>query len=221
MIEKPMLFSSPMVKAILAGTKTQTRRVINDANSKCTAKISELDFNTFIEDSLFEPYYLKIARTSDETTHRLFPRKQIGDLVWVRETVSYFRQAGGSLQREKTKYKADEKWDGNELIKWTPSIHMPKDAARIWLQITDLRVERLRHITEKDSIKEGVSRYPKSPIYGYKNYLDNDGFCLTAKVSFQTLWEKINGKESWDENPWVWKIEFKVVSTTGRENVKA
>lgn len=99
-----------------------------------------------------------------------------------------------------------------------PSIHMPKEAARIWLQVEDVRVERLHDISENDAINEGIDRRlePSAPNgIHYKHYL-KDKWGPSPKHSFETLWHSINGKESWDNNPWVWVISFKVLSTTGR-----
>jgi hypothetical protein len=102
---------------------------------------------------------------------------------------------------------------------------MPKTAARLWLQITGIRVERLQTITEDDAKAEGVERWIEErmrskPEY-YKIYYREPGdidshYCSTAQCSFETLWRSINGPESWDANPYVWVIEFKVISKTGK-----
>lgn len=99
-----------------------------------------------------------------------------------------------------------------------PSIHMPKEAARIWLQVEDVRVERLQDISADDAIKEGIDRLsePSAPNGTlYKHYL-KDKWGPSPKHSFETLWHSITGQESWNNNPWVWVISFKVLSTTGR-----
>ena len=95
---------------------------------------------------------------------------------------------------------------------------MPKAAARIWLRITDVRAERLQNISEEDAISEGIERNPKAPkeiMVCYKSYISND-YNVYPCVSFSTLWQLINGRESWDQNPWVWVVSFEVVSKTGK-----
>ncbi|MOA26207.1 hypothetical protein D3C78_1469830 [compost metagenome] len=108
--------------------------------------------------------------------------------------------------------------------KWRPSIHMPKKASRVWLQITNIRVERLQDVSEYDANAEGVLAYGDGY---YKNYFTQKGLrevdgvqCLLARGSFQSLWASINGMDSWETNPWVWVIEFKVLSTTGKTKSK-
>ncbi len=92
--------------------------------------------------------------------------------------------------------------------KWRPSIHMPRWASRITLEITAVRVERLQAISEADAIAEGVEQY-KSGYF--KAYNCKEGFCTTAFVSFMSLWSQINSPGSWDANPWVWVVEFRRV----------
>jgi hypothetical protein len=175
MKEYPILFSTPMVQAILEGRKTQTRRVIQPQpkvinkhdfkwKNLCYSGMTEIHGGTF---RLQNPYG--------------WP----GDLLWVRETFQI-------IPPNSIFYKADKE---NKVKKgWKPSIHMPKEAARIWLQIKDVRVERLQQISYADAKAEGVE-YPHN---------------------FYDLWLKINGPLSWDANPWVWVVEFEVVSTTGK-----
>lgn len=146
------------------------------------------------------------------------PYGQPGDILWVRESWClktpygpedyYFGYKAGDTG---VMIKASEKYDYKSPDVYFPSIHMPKEACRIKLLVKSVRVERLQDITEQDAIAEGVSRYPKSPIYGYKNYQDSDGYFLTAKESFKSLWQSINGPDSWDANPWVWVVEFERV----------
>lgn len=164
-----------MVQAILAGRKTQTRRILKQQD----IRIHSIE-----------------GWPASSTGEVKCPYGQVGDVLWVRETwdfgYPYAYKADGALP----------------ITKWRPSIHMPKAACRLFLRITNVRVERLQDISEEDAIAEGVSRYPKSPIYGYKNYLHEDMYCLTAVDSFRTLWHSINGEQSWNDNPWVWVVEF-------------
>ena len=210
MKEIPMLFSNEMVQALLAGRKTMTRRVIKqaigwDAVWKPT-KIKEEHLDGI-------PRYEMRVGTQYSLPWFKCPYGQVGDILWVRESVSYFRQADGRIQREKTKYKADEKWNGNKLIKWKPSIHMPKEACRLKLKITNIRVERLTDITEKDAIAEGVEQ-KFSHLFNewrFKDYANVKDDWRSAVSSFQSLWASINGIDAWDEDPWVWVIEFERV----------
>lgn len=153
------------------------------------------------------------------------PHGQPGDILWVRETYSIFRQGGGTLQREKTKYRADETWDGNKLIKWIPSIFMPKDVARIWLRVADVRREGLQEITERGARAEGVEPLELVKTYNglqaYKNYTrGNAHYHTNALDSFRGLWNSINEKRlmGWNKNPWVWVYQFEVISTTGKKS---
>lgn len=133
---------------------------------------------------------------------------QKGDIFWVRETFCKSLDVPGEYY-----YKASnpevctEDCDGSP---WKPSIHMPKDAARIWLKRTGTRIERLGDISEEDAIAEGIHREWDGTAYWYKNYLDTfpSNFKGVPKRSFQSLWNSINGPESWDANPWVWVLEF-------------
>ena len=181
MKEAGMLFTSPMVRAILEGRKTQTRRVIN----------------------------------------RAYPYGQPGDRIYVRETFSQHPEWGQlAFRADGEEFEDADGWLWEP--KWIPSIHMPKDIARIWLEITGVRVERLQDISEADALAEGISGYPFRPDDGWPictgyTHLPDDGACglwPTAKEAFSKLWTSTGG--DWDANPWVWAIDFKVLSTTGR-----
>jgi hypothetical protein len=106
--------------------------------------------------------------------------------------------------------------DGSEkFIPWRPSIHMNKEYARIWSRVTDVRVGRLQDISEEDAKAEGVEIITGG-AFPYKHYGSSTASCANAIASFESLWREINGDESWDTNPWVWAINFKVLSTTGK-----
>lgn len=203
MKERPILFSGEMVRAILAGQKTMTRRVVR--------------FN----DSHRIQLHGKQWHIEDTDVVNRCPFGIPGDRLWVRETFVL-------TQFDKPVYKADSTdkdgyfWSSIAAdpkgVKWRPSIFMPRWASRITLEITNVRVERLDEITDDDAIKEGVERVGKtrdgfSPLY--KNYFV-DCPDRSAKYSFSTLWRKINGKKyPWESNPWVWVIEFKKISPAG------
>lgn len=228
MTERGMIFNAEMVRAILDGRKTQTRRPVKfpvlDKNLGCELSGNEL------AGELSAGNYLNSA----------FGKP--GDRVWVRETwgvVSHELDEDGRIQpwtptRPATAihempfgngyysghaiYAADGDFtwgddDGYEDGRscWKPSIHMPKAASRILLEITDVRVERLNAISEEDATAEGVppagSLLPDYP----GTFLTPKGDFATAKVAFQRLWESIYGEESWKANSWVWVISFKRV----------
>lgn len=203
MKEIPMLFSTPMVVAELDGRKTMTRRMkglelVNMAPDK---------WSSIEVDSPFKPIDIFWFEGDDERIAVRCPYGQPGDLIYVRET---WAPAWNQVL-----YKANERYGKYEGQKWKPSIHMPKEAARIWLQVTSIKVERLKDITEEDAKAEGVEKIDES-IFCWKHYGGKYAGCSNAKTSFQSLWQSINGDESWQANPWVWVVSFKVLSTTGK-----
>ncbi|WP_421801785.1 hypothetical protein [Flagellimonas sp.] len=202
---RPILFSTDMVKAILDGRKTQTRRIV-----KPTKKGSSI-------------YYSKDNKSMMEYRegwggHKLKPKALIEDVFWVRE--SFFHNWFEEQLDDYPKYcyKADfpieyehdgEKYSVDDF-KWKPSIHMPKEACRLFLKVTNVRVERLQGICEKDTIAEGIQ-----PFYsGYLAYGDKSEeaklYGVDPKDSFELLWTMINGKKSWKDNPWVWVYDFEI-----------
>lgn len=222
--EIPILFSTPMVQAILQGRKTMTRRIVKFPKD-FTGKV----FNN-------APYGLKYSSSLYGDTVQRLAYALPGDILWVRETWSpkYVKGALSGFQYNYPHicpwtYLADDPKAKAYGVgeSWKPSIHMPKDACRIWLEVTAVRAERLHDITEEDAISEGIEWYVDEFNYRhFKDYLaDASGYghpdhdyptVSTAVTSFSTLWQKLNGKESLQLNPWVWVISFKVLSTTGR-----
>lgn len=183
--EIPILFSTPMVQAILEGRKIMTRRIVKfpkDYDGK----------------AVFNNGHFGLKYSSNEfngCVHRLGPKWDAGDIIWVRESWKANEIPIGWPYH----YKAlNDTFTHPENEKWKPSIHMPKAACRIWLEVTDVRVERLQDITEEDAKAEGAEKaydvYPEMARY---------------KLGFCRLWQSINGPESWDANPWVWVISFK------------
>lgn len=220
MKERPILFSAPMVSAILEGRKTQTRRVINPQPEGKTLQ-SNLDGKWL--NKKFNG--LLLPKIEDLPIH--CPYGKIGDRLWVRETwstvnlygeIALAYKADGEVTRvvenesfqdedglinyddprlEKYSFAAwaDDLLEGKEG-NWKPSIHMPRWVSRILLEITNVHVEQLQDISESDCLKEGVG----SPIL-------RD----CKKPKFMQLWESINGTGSWNKNPWVWVVEFKII----------
>jgi hypothetical protein len=187
---KPILFSTPMVKAILRGEKTQTRRIVKYSKNITDPKIG---FSSFTDNDQFE---VRGVHENGQYGSSLFKMKyKVGDILWVRETWQHTRCLNINHEDENYGfvYKADEQpWEDYEGWTWKPSIFMPKDACRIFLNVTKIRIERLQDITDSDIVKEGAAAFG----------------CCTKRLNWQILWKKINGVESWKENPWVFVYEF-------------
>jgi len=197
--ERGMLFSAPMVHALLAGTKTQTRRAIKSG----FYQIDERD------DGTLWPWRHDGAG-GDEWLR--CPYGQPGDKLWVREAFSgpHCMEKTSELpamppgqwpQESAIWYWADGEPDYGDWTRPRPSIHMPRWASRITLEIKGIRVERLQDVSDADALAEGVDRTNTS-IGGY------------ATERYRLLWESINGAGSWDANPWVWVIEFSPTPAT-------
>jgi len=205
--ERPILFSAPMVRALLDGSKTQTRRALK---VRCQ-EIGERD------DGSRWPWSEHPDNAGDHW--HACPYGQPGDRLWVRETFSDIYGAGGDEVRRKQEvmYRANGETDPYVIGgRWTPSIHMPRWASRILLEIVSVRVERLQEISADDCRAEGVEShevrqfmlYGASPAERAAIYRD------AAVGPYRGLWERINGGGSWDVNPWVWVVEFKRVAAT-------
>lgn len=195
MIKRGMIFNAEMVRAILDGRKTQTRRIVKlQPDEDGLAKVTN---GPWVDTS--------------ERNYRC-PFGDVGDRIWVRET---WAEAGASAPNLKL-YRANypehlpshyENVPPANEIRWTPSIHMPRWASRILLETTDVRVERLNAISEHDAQAEGVAKLRGGFWQHYQPGWTQHQ--LSARGSFVTLWKSIYGEESWNSNPWVWVIEFK------------
>lgn len=217
---KPILFNTEMVKAILEGRKTVTRRLVKQQPEGRLA---------FAPQEGCWPGYFSI----EGTPKVIKPPYKPGDILYVRE--AYYKDAGRYMYR--ADYSDGEKFyaGGKEVsIKWHPSTHMPKAAARIFLRVTDVGAERLKCISEKDALNEGVAdEWPMNPVYcphckgeglvGTYNpvslgYMDVQcPFCKKAVVRFSNLWDSTIKKSGfqfyrWNANPWVWVIRFERIS---------
>src|SRR5690606_23485655 len=206
---KPILFSTPMVQAILEGRKTQTRQIVKTTEGeyffcectdvdcrKCIAKTGEPCYWMNDEHTL-----CSACRGLDNMESANYQR---GDILWVRET---WREGLYSKYSYITDY--PERIISRLYNKgiWKPPIHMPKAAARIFLEVTDVRVERLQDISNDDVIAEGIKVIDKDEAY-----LDYEGYpepFAEPRGSFFSLWTSINGQASTDANPWFWVYEFK------------
>ena len=206
MKERPVLFSATMVRAILDGRKTQTRRIIKQqpyidemGNFCWNGENFGQDFNGPCIQAIASPI------PSSKTKRVRCPYGKPGDRLWVRETFNH--------DGEKYIYAADlnelgvQKW----AAQWKPSIHMPRIASRILLEITGVRVERLQDISEEDAIAEGCIKFPFEDDHAYTFYDDDKTGHATHTGAYRKLWESINGSGSWDLNPFVWVVEFKTL----------
>lgn len=217
MAERPILMNAEKVRAVLAGTKTQTRRPIKPHRGDDEFVL--VDENS---DGSWWPWRSDDGESqmlSDGTEHRFdFPFGKPGDTLWVRETfmhepADYCWEASVSIPSRpaSTAYRADfpasKAGEG-----WTPSIHMPRSLSRITLEITDIRVERLQSINEEDAMAEGVERDSD----GWRDYLmPHTQCCNTARASFLTLIESIY-PGAWDRNEWQWVISFRRIDARNK-----
>lgn len=196
MKERPILFSGPMVRAILEGRKTKTRRAIKPQPGGShweRHEKHELLVNTLYSSAGYCVRFQHILKgiNREDPQWRTSPYGAPGDRLWVRETFALHHSFPDEVF-----YRADKEISGQ---KWKPSIFMPRWASRITLRITDIRVERLRDISENDAAAEGAK-------------YEETGF--SARVCFVDLWQQINGKRpgcSWNDNPWVWVVEFEKI----------
>jgi hypothetical protein len=203
---KPILFSTDMVKSIINGIKTKTRRTkgLEDLlESKYVYQgIPDGLSNTHVFARMWKGHWV-------ETIHKFCPYGNVGDILWVRETFREIEQDYGEPRYE---YKSIEKINLSD--KWKPSIFMPKKACIIFLQIKSVTVERLQDISESDAIAEGIEMtwiHNDIKQCMFKNYINHGRGSLYPIESFKSLWESINGKGSIDSNPWVWVIEFEKI----------
>jgi len=225
MSEKPILFSGEMVRAILEGRKTQTRRVIKPQPFFNEFAIGTYHPTIIDKQGEYAPgeAVFGIWELHDGGWAIKCPYGQIGDQLWVRETFAaaiennYLKPS--DLEGLYIYYKANtgNDWErqstGEVLGQWRPSIHMPRWASRIQIEIKNMSVERVQDVSEEDAVKEGV--LSAQGIQDYKTKpLSFAAGRTTPKDAFSELWDSINEKRgfSWDSNPWVWVLEFEVIS---------
>ena len=208
MKERGVVFNDDMVRAILEGRKTQTRRPVKNVRADNCLVIRK---PTKKRNGVY-------THVMDAPKHGLCPFGNVGDRIWVRETFNAFWldndviqeiKDGVSLASELCDYKADYSDSSKPAEGWTPSIHMPRWASRILLEITDVRVERLHDMSEADAKAEGASPAtykitPPEAVY---------------RVGFGDIWRSIYGQDNWLSNPWVWVIEFeRIQGATSERN---
>lgn len=223
MSEKSILFSTEMIQSILKLTKTKTRRLNG---------LKEINENTdqweFVQFSFTVESRLKAIFRDNESNLKFIKCPwEVGDTLWVRETWTkiYHVDESGYTHYDMSEiyYLADgtpdiEMVDGDGFlledsrIKWKPSIHMPRSEARLFLKVTNIRVERLNEITEEDARAEGIVSYWAEPHKDVPPFTGVD-LCSTRRKAFSELWDKLYSKRGygWDLNPWVWVIEFEKI----------
>lgn len=197
MTVRPILMSAPMVRAIIDGSKTQTRRVASKL-------VRHPDLG-----NLYTPGALVLEGEPQHVIERACPYGRPGDRLWVREAWAPHPQDPCTVFYRAT-VEAETGfpvWSGP----WRPSIHMPRRASRITLEITGVRVERLQDISEVDARAEGIDYDPgEGGVFHVRSLA---GCCSdTAAGSYRKLWEQINGPESWASNPWVWAVDFRRIA---------
>lgn len=244
---KPILFNTEMVRAILEGRKTVTRRVVKLKGYTVTGIPSW-------NDGMHGVFWFGVVQKGQPSTAKtatcrtIDPPYQVGDTMWVRETwikdvEKYFYRAdfdsdfldpcetlSGGYPPDCVYRRCDGCMRGQQRIRWHPSIHMPKEAARLFLRVTGVRVERLQNITEEGALAEGVpDEWPMDPVYcpyckgeglvgavhpASLGYMEVDcPECAKATSRFSNLWySTIKPADrplyGWEANPWVWVIQF-------------
>ena len=260
MKERPIIFSAPMVHAILEGRKTQTRRIIKESFNGCFTNGGPHPCPN--EPILMYPGEIIPGPMpgqpdivlDNESVEAIFhcstldsvakcPYGAKGDRLWVRESHAENLGIGWLYKADATEDDSGERdgwWVGDEFfqnVKWKPSIHMPRKASRITLEVLDIRVERLQDISEKDAKAEGMfftdygrqcyhgggppkdvgncpapeHTHTQRPGWFWKKTERHTQCLLTARSAFGNIWQSIHGPDSWNQNPWVWVVEFKRV----------
>ncbi len=193
MADKPILMNGAMVRATLAGTKTQTRRIAK-AITEETCYVGLEGHEGFVP-----------VRDDGRETPILCPYGVGGNRLWVRETWAPLDEMAMTFKEpDKIFYRADDETKYESDLTWRPSIHMPRWASRITLEITGIRLELLNDISDKDCFAEGIQSVVDAGRRG------GDG---SVRGEFRALWDSINGKKcQWSSNPFVWVVEFKVAT---------
>jgi hypothetical protein len=208
--ERPILFSAPMVRALLEGRKTVTRRTIKP---KLTNRFDEPRGEADVDAG----YPFVECEDGYVSAINFCPYGKPGDRLWVRET---FNRTNPGGEAGVYYYRADGKFPkcigGGKFTgveSWKPSIHMPRVASRILLEVVAVRVEQLQDISEEQSVAEGCQALDGCKWHTFEEAAA--GVPMhdhTALDAFEVLWERINGEESWASDPWVWVVEFKQVT---------
>lgn len=198
-VVRPILFSGPMVRALVDGRKTQTRRIVKGQAANWLA-------------DRFSPEFTALPG------NRLCPYGEVGDLLYVRETWRTESRRDDQKPSEiptsaLVSFDADYTCEPNDGCrgKTRVSIHMPRWASRLTLEITGVRIERLNDISEADALAEGIMFVEPTMDDDAEYQFEEGGDIFSSAVeAYRYLWAKINGPDSWDANPWVWAVSFVV-----------
>ena len=211
--ERPILFATPLIPRLLDGSKTQTRRIVKPQPNKATVKMfPAASGEHWIEQLPIDMRVLGRGTATISGQSIRCPFGAVGDRLWVRETF-WVRNRGNTFAGTSIDYKdggskqlpSRPKGRG-KLCCWRPSIHMPRWASRIDLEITEVRVERVNDISREDALAEGV---PTEPYEGKVNGEPATIYPIDPVYQFCLLWSKIHGIGSWKLNPWVWVLSFR------------
>lgn len=225
---KPILFNTEMVRAILDGRKTVTRRVVK---LDIREQFKDIDLKSCDADTYGKNSYCLYKRGGpvgcwNEISYPFKPKYKIGDILYIRETWNQLCRVDKDGYTNYNDlfyvYKADKKqpdlYDADGFCleeskrKWKPSIHMPKEAARLFLRVTDVRVEKLQDITTYGCINEGALTLEEYHEYDYDPFQPIASFILFSDLWNSTVDKKELDKYGWDANPWVFVYEFEVIS---------
>lgn len=205
MKERPILFNTDMVRAILDGRKTQTRRPCRDQTPSTYEYVE--DMKTWPEGKELYTGWVKVIDKVGLKIPSKCPYGVVGDRLWVRET--FWQSSYGEFFYRADHPDSDIRAHGG----WKPSIHMPRYACRTVLEITDIRVERIQDISEADAKAEGMLYLDGLGVghSGYRHSINHEYVYDTARAAFRILWNSVYEKRGygWDKNPWVWVVEFK------------
>ncbi len=235
MTDYPMIYSAPMVRALQAGIKTQTRRIITPGNSLFNGgrwsafhKRQEWDWKGAWVDGGPSPMgnpgpYLKLRWLAgdddfEDTVHRIYPVIQPGDRIWVKEAWRTepknddLPPSGLDPATAAVWFDASSDWrSGDKNPRYRSARFMPRWSSRITLTVTDVRVQRLQDIIEDDAKAEGVESGQTSRGLMWKAYDESPNCWVdTARISFTRLWNSIHGPDAWARNAWVWAYSFSV-----------
>ena len=217
-LERPIIFSGPMVRAILAGRKSQTRRVMTERHIHGKQRLTAADVQTIGEfraapDGTLGAYLKRFPGVSLGEVR--CPHGVPGDRLWVRETFDCFAGDQFELAKQRrTIYRADPEAAPKASGRWCSPRFMPRWASRLTLEVTEVRVQRLQEISEEDAIVEGVGPVTLKPLDMYPKWMHAkllaSGPPRPQRIAFIELWDSINGKRApWADNPWVWCISFR------------
>jgi len=209
MKERPILFSGPMVRALLDGNKTQTRRALRGF---CPPNRPEYDSETG---------RLEWFNGDEVVVGMRCPYGQPGDRLWVREAWRTSKVAdelkpsplvGGSCSPIWYEAQNEVPFHPSDFGKLRPSMFMPRWGSRIMLEITGVRVERLQDISDDDCLAEGIAQVVRERLPSIQQCGEYDAIDVDPVAEYRALWETINGSGAWDVNPWVWVVEFRRLS---------